>query len=187
MPLLENLLSPGMIERLGWMLVHFLWQAVALLLAVLLRLLRRTGANARYAAACGALVLMVVLPVVTMQFVEVSGPGAEAGPPLELPSLPTVEPLPVTVIPAAELPPLEMTSPEMTDAAPPVPLRERVIAAVEPALPFVVLGWLAGVFDLSAWHLGGWAQLHRLKRRMARERCVRRLTNWRRSWASGER
>lgn len=171
MPLLENLLSPGMIERLGWMLVHFLWQAaaVALLLAVLQRLLRRAGANARYAAACGALVLMVGLPVVTMQFVEVSGPVAEAGPPLELPSLPPVEPLPVTVIPAAELPPLEMTPQEITDAAPPVPLRETIIAAVEPALPYVVLGWLAGVLGLSAWHLGGWTQLHRLKRRMARE------------------
>lgn len=171
MPLLENLLSPGTIERLGWMLVHFLWQAaaVALLLAVLLRLLRRAGANARYAAACGALVLMVVLPVITMPFVEVSGPIAEAGPPLELPSLPVVEPLPVTILPAAELPPLEMKPLEITDAAPPVPLRERVIAAVEPALPYVVLGWLAGVLGLSAWHLGGWAQLHRLKRRMACE------------------
>lgn len=178
MPLLENLLSPGTIERLGWMLVHFLWQAaaVALLLAVLQRLLRRAGANARYAAACGALVLMVVLPVVTMQFVEVSGPVAEAGPPLELPSSPPVEPLPVTVIPAAELPPLEMTPQEITDAAPPVPLRETIIAAVEPALPYVVLGWLAGVLGLSAWHLGGWTQLHRLKRRMAREADARLRT-----------
>ncbi len=32
----------------------------------------------------------------------------------------------------------------------------------------MVLGWLVGVFGLSAWHLGGWAQLQRLKRRMVR-------------------
>ena len=82
MPLLESLFSQGTIERLGWMLVHFLWQAtaVALLLAVLLRLLRRSGANLRYAVACGALALMVVLPLITMQLVEVPGPAAEAGP-----------------------------------------------------------------------------------------------------------
>ncbi len=52
--------------------------------------------------------------------------------------------------------------------APPVPLQKRMVAALEPALPYVVLGWLVGVFGLSAWHLGGWAQLQRLKRRMVR-------------------
>ncbi|MGE5296548.1 MAG: M56 family metallopeptidase, partial [Solirubrobacterales bacterium] len=172
MPLLENLFSPGTIERLGWMLVHFLWQAiaVALLLGVLLRLLRRAGSNARYAAACGALALMLVLPLITMQFVEVSGPVAEAGPLPELAQMPIVEPLLVTVVPAGELPPLGIAPPlENADVAVSVPLRERIIATVEPALPYIVLGWLAGVFGLSAWHLGGWTQLQRLKHRMARQ------------------
>ncbi len=113
---------------------------------------------------------MLVLPLITMQFVEVSGPVAEAGPPPELPLPPAVEPLPVTVHTAEELPPLSTVPPlETADVAVPVPLQERVIAVVEPALPYLVLGWLTGVFGLSAWHLGGWAQLHRLKRRMTRE------------------
>ena len=43
------------------------------------------------------------------------------------------------------------------------------MSTLEPALPYVVLGWLVGVFGLSAWHLGGWAQLQRLRRRMVRE------------------
>ncbi len=43
------------------------------------------------------------------------------------------------------------------------------MSTLEPALPYVVLGWLVGVFGLSAWHLGGWTQLQRLKRRMVRE------------------
>ena len=37
------------------------------------------------------------------------------------------------------------------------------MSTLEPALPYVVLGWLVGVFGLSAWHLGGWTQLQRLQ------------------------
>ncbi len=79
MSLLENLFAPGTIERLGWMLVHVLWQAtaVALLLAVFLRLLRNASANVRYGAACSALALMVVLPLVTMRLYQ--DPGARRG------------------------------------------------------------------------------------------------------------
>jgi|GEM_PF-1835040 len=172
MSLLESLFSPGTIERLGWMLVHFLWQAmaVALLLAGLLRLLRRASANLRYAVACGAVALMAVLPLITMQLIEVSGPVAEAGPPPEISPPAMVEPLPVIVQTVDELPPLSSMPPlEAADLTVPIPLQERVIAALEPALPYVVLGWLAGVFGLSAWHLGGWAQLQRLRRRMTRK------------------
>ena len=81
MSLLNDLLVHGTVERLGWMLVHFLWQATAvtLLLAVSLKLLRRASANVRYFVSCAAMALLVVLPVVTMLFVEVSGPVAEAG------------------------------------------------------------------------------------------------------------
>jgi type II secretory pathway component GspD/PulD (secretin)/beta-lactamase regulating signal transducer with metallopeptidase domain len=171
MPVLETLFSQETIVRLGWMLVHFLWQAaaVALLLAVLLRLLRRTGANVRYAAACGALALMVLLPLITMQLVEAPGPVAEAAPPLELLLPPAAEPLPLVVQTVDELPPVASTPLEVVNLAVPVPWQERAIAALEGALPYLVLGWLAGVFGLSAWHLGGWTQLHRLKHRMARQ------------------
>jgi hypothetical protein len=48
-------------------LLHFLWQGalVALLLLVVLTFLRGRGANLRYAAACAALTLMLLLPVLT--------------------------------------------------------------------------------------------------------------------------
>jgi hypothetical protein len=83
MSLLENLLAPGTMERLGWMLVHVLWQAtaVAILLAIFLRLLRKADANVRYGTACSALALMVALPIVTLRLIKVPGPVAEAGPP----------------------------------------------------------------------------------------------------------
>lgn len=167
MPLLENLFSHGAVERLGWMLVHFLWQAiaVAILLAVLLKLLRRASANLRYVVACGTLALMVATPLVTMQFVDVPGPAAEAGPLSEI-----LAPVSVMMDTIEELPPLPSTPPaEITDLTVSIPWHERLATALEPGLPYVVLGWLAGVLGLSAWHLGGWTQLQRLKRRMVRE------------------
>ena len=55
------------VHALGWTLLHFLWQGalVALVLWCMLALLRGHRSQLRYAAACCALALMVVLPVVT--------------------------------------------------------------------------------------------------------------------------
>ena len=49
MEFLENILSQDLVQRLGWTLVHFVWQAgmVALLLAILLKLLRVHGLSPR--------------------------------------------------------------------------------------------------------------------------------------------
>ena len=58
---------------------------------------------------------------------------------------------------------------EAADLTAPVRWQERASPPLEPALPYLVLGWLVGVFGLSAWHLGGWAQLQRFRRRMVRE------------------
>src|SRR5215471_4248128 len=62
------------IEVLGWTLIHFIWQGafVALLLAVVLRILRRRSSNARYAGACVALSLMLVLPLTMMATISLS-------------------------------------------------------------------------------------------------------------------
>ena len=168
----EYLLSQGTVERLGWMLVHFLWQGavVAVLLAAVLRLLPRVGANLRYIIACSALVMMVVLPAVTMQFIEVAGPAAEAGPPPLIASPDVTPSAPATVQTVDEIPALPdaIVPLETADLTTPIPLQERIASALEPALPYLVTGWLAGVLGLSTWHLGGWAQLQRLKRRMVR-------------------
>jgi hypothetical protein len=50
----------------------------------------------------------------------------------------------------------------------PAPWHRRVAAAIEPALPWAVLGWLVGVLGLAVWHLGGWWSLARAKRRGVR-------------------
>jgi len=64
---------PFWVESLGWMLVHSLWQLaiVAVLAAVLLRLLRKRSARMRYAMAVAMLALMAIGPVVTWCLISV--------------------------------------------------------------------------------------------------------------------
>ncbi len=66
---IEVLLSEPFAQTLGWTLLHFVWQGglVALLLAVALRVLRRHAAPVRYAVACGALLLLLALPILTLR------------------------------------------------------------------------------------------------------------------------
>jgi beta-lactamase regulating signal transducer with metallopeptidase domain len=168
MIILEGILSQEIIQKLGWTLVHFIWQAAvaALLLATLLKLLRKSTANLRYIIACMALGLIVLLPVITIQLVPVSAPHMAAN--IEPAPVPTV--LPTLEMPAAETTVIEKPSQsEIVTPASSVPWKQRAIETLEPGLPYIVSGWLIGVFALSIWHLGGWAQLQRLKRKMVRQ------------------
>ena len=60
-------MNPMLIERLGWVLVHSWWQfaAVAAVAGVVVRLLRRSSAAARYGVLVGVMGLMVAGPVAT--------------------------------------------------------------------------------------------------------------------------
>jgi hypothetical protein len=62
------------IERLGWMLLHSLWEGaiVWLLLQVALIGLRKKSAQARYLAACFALAAMALLPWMTFGSMDLS-------------------------------------------------------------------------------------------------------------------
>ncbi|MBL8819974.1 MAG: M56 family metallopeptidase [Planctomyces sp.] len=64
---------PVWVERLGWMLVHSLWQLaiIAILAAVLLRLLRSRSAQMRYAVSVAMLSLIAAGPVVTWCMISV--------------------------------------------------------------------------------------------------------------------
>jgi beta-lactamase regulating signal transducer with metallopeptidase domain len=55
------------IERLGWVLLHFVWQAavLAMILAIALRSMKRSPSLLRYVSACTILVLMALAPIVT--------------------------------------------------------------------------------------------------------------------------
>jgi len=167
METLQNIFQAQITQRLGWTLVHFVWQAaaIALLLAITLKILRKSSANLRYVIACMALALIVLMPAVTIRMVDVSvietiEPVKQA--PVDIPKAsPDIQA--VVEMPDAESPPVQVA------AAPKIPLKDRFIEAVEPALPYLVVGWLVGVFGLSLWHLGGWRQLQRLRRQMVKE------------------
>src|ERR1700722_19218358 len=74
-----------MIVRLGWTLLHFLWQgtAIAVVHAALRRsLARRLSAEGRYALACLALAAMAVAPLLTFLLLTngTADPAAQAAP-----------------------------------------------------------------------------------------------------------
>ncbi|MFA6187054.1 MAG: M56 family metallopeptidase [Phycisphaerae bacterium] len=168
MEILESILSQQIVEKLGWVLIHFVWQgiAVAILAAAVLRLLKKASSNIRYLVACIALAVVVLLPAATFKVIgnkenvskDFSTP-ATMSPPLEMTKTVNVQ------LPAVE------NNPQQVIALPEVPLRERFVRAVEPMLPYAVLGWLVGVAGLSLWYLGGWTQLQRLRRRMVKPVC----------------
>ena len=168
MSLFENILSQEVIQKLGWTLVHFLWQAatVALLLAILLRLLRKSTANLRYIIACLALALTILLPVITIRLVSAPMPKQTVH----------IEPITLTDVSPTELTPKtkitlleESTQPKAIAKTPPLSLKQRAVELLEPALPYFVSAWLIGVFGLSLWHLGGWAQLQKLRKKMVKQ------------------
>src|SRR5262247_1319966 len=76
-----NFLEQSLIEALGWALIHFIWQGtlVALFLAGLLWMLRSCSSNVRYATACAALLLMLVLPPATMAIISGSTSEKKTG------------------------------------------------------------------------------------------------------------
>lgn len=191
-------------ERLGWSLIHQLWQGafVAILLAALLRLLRRRSANSRYVATYAAILSLPALLMTTFlmlpkptdsakktvqtqkpilsermgtqetqespeaaitislddapQSLQLSTPEirlvADNAKPMDQQSEITINSSPATPIPSRSEEPRS-----------PVSFRERVTERIEPLLPWVVAGWITGLFVLSAWNLRGWFGLQRLR------------------------
>ncbi|MBN2269456.1 MAG: M56 family metallopeptidase, partial [Sedimentisphaerales bacterium] len=157
---LTEILSHPLFYKLGWTLLHLLWQAaaVALLLAIVLRLLRKYSASLRYIVACSALTVVVILPVVTIRLIP--APTSYALLEAESASLPP------PMAEAMKIVPLNLEAVEPFAA---IGLKQRVVNLLEPTLPYIVAGWVLGVFTLSLWHLGGWTHLQRLRRRLTKQ------------------
>jgi bla regulator protein blaR1 len=145
-----------LVQCLGWTLVHFLWQgtAIALLLAVGLRLLRRGPSSHRYLAGCAVLLLMVIAPGITFQIIEQR---------LQPSPQPAVEP--VSFAPqAVEITPRPAsTAPKVIITAKPIVPAPNVAQRLEMLLPWLVVGWSIGVLALSCRLLMGWLQIKRLR------------------------
>src|SRR5262245_2612784 len=150
----------GHIEVLGWTLIHFTWQGtlVALSLAGVLRMLRGASTNARYAAACVALLLMSSFPPFTIAIIGLSTPYKTAGGlPHQFAEQPASEPQPVEIEPTIV--------PTQADIASAPPQRRLFIRAapITTLLPWMILLWLLGVVFFSMRLVGGWLYTQRLK------------------------
>jgi beta-lactamase regulating signal transducer with metallopeptidase domain len=125
-------------EALAWTLLHFLWQGglIALLAGLTSIALRRAKSTTRYALFCGALALMVVVPVITFAVLNVSPAPA----------------------PIARATPAPADSGAVTSA--PAPAQPEPVPSW---LPWLVRVWLAGVVLLSLRSAGGLILAQRLK------------------------
>ena len=192
---LHELLRHPRAVALGWALLHSLWQLtlVAGLLASVNALLRLRSAQARYLAATGALLLMVLLPVGTFLMAK----GARSAPAISVGPAVRAAAFAVEGEEARE----ETRTMETAPASTTDPARRRDAGAaaapraafhfrerLDAALPALVLAWAAGVALLSVRVLGGWSVAQRLKRsgrpvtleawqRAARQLC-RRMRIW---------
>jgi GWxTD domain-containing protein len=117
------------IHALGWTLLHFLWQgtAVAILLAGVLWLLSSRRPQWRYVAACGALVLMLVLPLATWWHLAGS---------------------PQSVVSAIPFESHAGRAFQGSWSGTPEPWRDQVARELDQAVPWVISIWFAGVMLL---------------------------------------
>src|SRR4051812_6670628 len=155
---LHAMLQAASVERLGWTLIHFLWEgtAIACVLAVMLLALRHCSARARHCAALVALLAMAALPVLTFALLPAPAPPTTVAPSAVRVAAPKIAAASFVTTPAFTAPEAQITIP----SAPPLRLQDRL----QPLLPWLVLTWLGGVATLSLWHLGGWLRVQRLTR-----------------------
>jgi len=142
MTFIHALSGQAWVERLGWALVHFLWQGVAiaaLYAAARTRLASRASSQGRYLLACATLLLMTAAPIATWQWLRPIDPAAAEV--TRTATIPNFTSIPATAV--AALPP---------------PVRAVVPAAKRPDfLPWVVALWMLGSFVFLIRLLGGWA------------------------------
>ena len=159
------------VERLGWTLLHFVWQgaAIAAVFGGALAVLRRRSANARYLAGCLAMLLMASSPVVTFLLLQRSQPPSPVLVRLTVRVAPTTpfvlsrnDSADLRLIPnaASQANPME---PQLAPPRPRVTLKS-LVARLDSLVPWLVAGWFLSVLVLSVRLLGGWVRTQRMKR-----------------------
>jgi beta-lactamase regulating signal transducer with metallopeptidase domain len=152
--------SEPWVPRLGWVLIHFIWQgtAIALLLALGLRLLARASSQVRYLIIGGALFICGVMPVVTWTAL-----GSPSEPYLQ----PAIASTP-TDTPKAEAPEISdsnsyvnSTPGSSVDTA--SHWQDSVYRVANTALPYAVCLWFGGVLILTLRLTLGWTLMQRLR------------------------
>jgi beta-lactamase regulating signal transducer with metallopeptidase domain/protocatechuate 3,4-dioxygenase beta subunit len=149
-------------ERLGWVLVHFIWQGV--LIGILtwfgLALLKKTSAQSRYLFLCGSLFICLLTPCVTWSLLDRNTHHTVGA---------------VTVLEAGSFEP-QLPSNSLIISATAVASTvssvkasvfsfgslDRAETTLKAAIPYFVILWSIGVIFLSLRILYGWLQLQHL-------------------------
>ncbi|GAA4309888.1 M56 family metallopeptidase [Nibribacter koreensis] len=148
--LLHEVLPQASLNALGWTLLHSVWQGalIAILLAVLLRLMHRHSAATRYRVAWTGLMALVVMAAIT--YYKLYEPVA---PPVSIAS-----------ISGAASTTQVVTGAEVTNAQ---GFWEKAATQgqtyFEQHLPSIVLLWLLGMVVMGMRLLGGWVYVQRLR------------------------
>jgi beta-lactamase regulating signal transducer with metallopeptidase domain len=151
------------VERLGWMLLHSLWEGavVWLLLQVAFVILHNKSAQARYLAACLALAAMALLPWMTFGSMDLSVRlrNASAG---SVPAFFQSEGASSRSAPAVSSDPRSIphAAGSLESFLPPAPAKSFVDAF----LPWLVSGWALGVSVVSCRLWFSWRSVRRLAR-----------------------
>ena len=141
------------IAPLGWTLLHFAWQGVALALVAGAAMTLAASARVRYAIGCAAIVAMLACPIATLAWI---GPDARA------------------VSENADSPPrlageLARRLPDSRRASSPAkPVIPTIRQRLDRTAPALVATWIVGVAIGAMYHVVGLAQLARLRRRATR-------------------
>ncbi len=163
-------------QRLGWTLLHFIWQglAVAALVWLVVLLLRIGHGTGRYAAYLLGLTIMAACPVATFVIIATPVTSTDEAASFAAKQVAAVGTAAFQETHGRML--VSYTSAGPTDAgremspAPPArfprALKDRLSASLEAALPWTVTAWLVGVAVLSLRLLLGLVGVQRWRRRL---------------------
>ncbi len=154
-----------LIDRLGWTLLHSLWQLAALALAMMLmlemlRLLQIASARSRYFCAALTMLAMALAVPVTFLFLQadLSSHHSASMDPATAAGHGTLVPSPPKAMDTSTL------ATSATTTAPPPTWRQRISSVVQPWLTTIVGGWLMGVVLLAIRPVTGWCAVRRLRK-----------------------
>jgi bla regulator protein blaR1 len=170
----NDLLITPIVQILGRILLHFVWQGLAVALVLLILFFVFRTSQVRYVLACAALVVMAFLPVFTGIRVAREQARLE-GNRYVLESL--AHATAPTVIPGSETTPLQegvkvVTAPGAPDVSRQPVVGEtnylQVTVNIDRYLPWLVVSWFIGVVALSIRLLGGLFVTQRLRTKLTR-------------------
>ncbi len=161
-----GILSSPWIDRLGWVLLYFLWQGafIGLAVAFILPLLSRASSNARYGFLCAALLACGLLPLVTW-----------CNPFFHPEAIPLASSKPKIAIVNHEVAPVgaqDTPQPEIRDGSAEsggVPflskhLPDQAVEYLNGLAPLIVAAWFLGIAILGLRLFGSWLYIRQLVR-----------------------